>query len=69
MKQISKIIRAYSLRKGDKFIKQGISYKVRSVKNGDISYFPLSQSPSKCVSVIGMYSQERVELILNVPGS
>jgi len=59
----TKIIRAYELRKGDKFIKQGIRYVVKSSNSNGIIYYPETTKSSAKKLHIGRMSHERVELI------
>jgi len=59
----TKIIRAYDLRKGDRFIKQGIRYVVKSSNSNGIIYSAETTNSSVKKLTIGRMSHERIELI------
>jgi hypothetical protein len=62
------IIRAKNLRVKDQFIKQGIKYKVKKIEKGKfIIVNSLAGGAAKHnTTEIGIHSQERVELIIEV---
>lgn len=62
----TEIIRAYMLEPGDRFIRLGIKYLVKTVTENNIIIRPLSCKGTKATAIyqnIGKNSQERVELI------
>ena len=62
----TKIIRAYELQFWDIFIKQGYYYKVIKKDQEGIHYRPNNRHDGSATGTLGLKSQEKVELIIDL---